>query len=67
MARIGIFRKEIKDTATKIIVSSYSLPVGDKDATVEAVKKLLENDAYIFSVSKGVQYEYYLFSAVKNY
>jgi len=58
MARIAIFRKEIKDTATKIIVSIYSLPVGDKQATADAVEKLLKNDSYIFSVSNEVRYEY---------
>ena len=50
MARIAIFRKEIKDAATATVVAAYSLPVGDKEATALAVEKLLENDRYIFPV-----------------
>ena len=54
MARITILRKDVKDAATKIVVADYNLPVGDKEATRQAVENLLENDKYIFANPKGV-------------
>jgi hypothetical protein len=54
MARIGLLRKEIKDAETKVVVTAYSLPVGDKEATAAAIEKLLQNDKYIFPDSKKV-------------
>jgi hypothetical protein len=54
MGRITTLRKDIKDAATKIVVSGYCLPVGDKEAVIKIIEALLQNDAYIFDVSKAV-------------
>jgi hypothetical protein len=55
MARVNILRKDVKDAATKIVVTDYNLPVGNIDATKDAVAALLKNDKYIFANPKGVQ------------
>ena len=54
MAQVTILHKEIKDVATKTVMTDYNLPVGDKEATKNVVKKLLESDKYIFANPKGV-------------
>ena len=55
MARVNILRKDVKDTATKIVVTDYNLPIGNIDVTKDAVAALLKNDKYIFANPKGVQ------------
>jgi hypothetical protein len=51
--------KNVKDAATKIVVTDYNFPVGNIDVTEDAVAVLLKNDKYIFANPKGVQSQYH--------
>jgi hypothetical protein len=58
MARPGIIRNSVKNSAIAVVTESHNFKINDPVSIAQTVKRILDRDQYIFPMSKVCVYDH---------